>query len=190
FGGVTKSIALKAKKKSSDEECSTSRSEDEVYAMAFGGVTKSIALKAKKESSDEECSTSRSEDEVYAMAVRDFKKFFRRRENGNSFKSVPRTTANADGTSTSIIPGLVTTEEKALKNNDVKVRSMLLMALPNEHLLTFSQYKDAKTFFEAIRARFGGNDTTKKTQNTLLKQMCKNFNAPSTESLDSIFNRL
>nr|GEY14630.1 ribonuclease H-like domain-containing protein [Tanacetum cinerariifolium] len=33
---------------------------------------------------------------------------------------------------------------------------MLLMALPNEHLLTFSQYKDAKTLFEAIQARFGG----------------------------------
>ncbi|GJZ75014.1 hypothetical protein Tco_0639479, partial [Tanacetum coccineum] len=33
-----------------------------------------------KESSDEECSTSRSEDEEYVMAVRDFKKFFKRRE--------------------------------------------------------------------------------------------------------------
>nr|GEZ23685.1 retrovirus-related Pol polyprotein from transposon TNT 1-94 [Tanacetum cinerariifolium] len=41
---------------------------------------KSIALKAKKESSDEECSTSDGEDEEYAMAVRDFKKFFKRRE--------------------------------------------------------------------------------------------------------------
>ncbi|GKF48975.1 hypothetical protein Tco_0142226 [Tanacetum coccineum] len=41
---------------------------------------KSIALKAKKESSDEECSTSGSEDEEYAMTVRDFKKFFNRRD--------------------------------------------------------------------------------------------------------------
>ncbi|GJZ88450.1 hypothetical protein Tco_0660232 [Tanacetum coccineum] len=41
---------------------------------------KSLALKAKKESSDEECLTSGSEDEEYAMAVRDFKKFFKRRE--------------------------------------------------------------------------------------------------------------
>nr|GEZ04049.1 retrovirus-related Pol polyprotein from transposon TNT 1-94 [Tanacetum cinerariifolium] len=41
---------------------------------------KSLALKAKKESSDEECSTSRSEDEKYAMAVKDFKKFFKRRD--------------------------------------------------------------------------------------------------------------
>nr|GEV50196.1 alpha/beta hydrolases superfamily protein [Tanacetum cinerariifolium] len=41
---------------------------------------KSLALKAKKESSDEKCLTSGSEDEEYAMAIRDFKKFFKRRE--------------------------------------------------------------------------------------------------------------
>ncbi|GKB62015.1 hypothetical protein Tco_0918201 [Tanacetum coccineum] len=64
-------------------------------------------------------------------------------ENGNSFNPVARTTTNADGTSTSTIPGLVTTEEKAQKKNDVKARSMLLMALPNEHQITFNQYKDA-----------------------------------------------
>ncbi|GJS51111.1 putative ribonuclease H-like domain-containing protein [Tanacetum coccineum] len=111
-------------------------------------------------------------------------------ENGNSFKPVAQTTTNADGTSTSLIPGPVTTEEKAQKKNDVKARSMLLMALPNEHLMTFNQYKDAKTLFAAIQTRFGGNEATKKTQKTLLKQMYENFSAPSTESLDSIFNRL
>ncbi|GKB44619.1 ribonuclease H-like domain-containing protein [Tanacetum coccineum] len=52
------------------------------------------------------------------------------------------------------------------------------------------KYKDAKTLFAAIKIRFGGNDAIKKTQKTLLKQMYENFNAPSTESLDSIFNRL
>nr|GEX00422.1 putative ribonuclease H-like domain-containing protein [Tanacetum cinerariifolium] len=110
-------------------------------------------------------------------------------KNGNSFNPVPRTTANADGTFTSIVPSPVTTEEKAQKKNNVKARSMLLMALPNEHLLTFSQYKNAKTLFEAIQARCGGNDAIKKTQKTLFKQMYESFNAPSTESLDSIFNK-
>ncbi|GJY09233.1 putative reverse transcriptase domain-containing protein [Tanacetum coccineum] len=90
---------------------------------------------------------------------------------GNSFKPVARTTTNADGSSTSTIPGPVTTEEKAQKKNDVKARSMLLMTLPNEHQLTFNQYKDAKTLFKAIQARFGGNKATKKTQNTPLKQI-------------------
>ncbi|GJZ71243.1 hypothetical protein Tco_0635094 [Tanacetum coccineum] len=44
------------------------------------GERRSLALKAKKESTDEECLTSKSEDEEYAMAVKDFKKFFKRRE--------------------------------------------------------------------------------------------------------------
>nr|GEX00624.1 ribonuclease H-like domain-containing protein [Tanacetum cinerariifolium] len=103
-------------------------------------------------------------------------------ENGNSFKPVAQTTTNADG--------LVTTEKKVQKKNDVKARSMLLMALPNEHLMIFNRYKDAKTLFAAIQTRFGGNEATKKTQKTLLKQMYKNFSAPSTKSFDSIFNRL
>ncbi|GJY64085.1 hypothetical protein Tco_0465545 [Tanacetum coccineum] len=98
----------------------------------------------------------------------------------NSFKPVPQTTTNADDSSTSLIPGLVTTEEKAQNKNDVKARSMLLMALPNEHLMTFNQYKDAKTLFAAIQTRFGSNEATKKTQKTLLKQMYEDFSAPST----------
>ncbi|GJW97001.1 putative ribonuclease H-like domain-containing protein [Tanacetum coccineum] len=112
------------------------------------------------------------------------------RINGNSFKPVAQITTNADGSSTSLIPGPVTNEEKVQKKNDVKERSMLLMALPNEHLMTFNQYKDAQTLFAAIQTRFGGNEATKKTQKTLLKQMYENFSASSTESLNSIFNRL
>ncbi|GJX98055.1 copia protein, partial [Tanacetum coccineum] len=77
-----------------------------------------------------------------------------KQENGNSFKPVAQTTTNADGTLTSLIPGPVTTEEKDQKKNDLKARSMLLMALPNEHLMTFNQYNDAKTLF----ACFSNND--------------------------------
>ncbi|GKB97378.1 hypothetical protein Tco_0983515 [Tanacetum coccineum] len=65
----------------------------------------------------------------------------------------------------------ITIEEKVQKKNDVMARSMLLMALPNEHLMTYNQYKDAKTLFAAIQTRFGGNEATKKTRKTLLKQM-------------------
>ncbi|GKB25718.1 hypothetical protein Tco_0865119 [Tanacetum coccineum] len=41
-----------------------------------------------------------------------------------------------------------------------------------------------------VKARSLGNAATKKTQKTLLKQRYENFSASSTESLDSIFNRL
>ncbi|GKC56711.1 hypothetical protein Tco_1084309 [Tanacetum coccineum] len=45
-------------------------------------------------------------------------------ENGNSFKLVAQTTTNVVGTSTSLIPGPVTTEEKVQKKNDVKARKI------------------------------------------------------------------
>ncbi|GJX34205.1 ribonuclease H-like domain-containing protein [Tanacetum coccineum] len=111
-------------------------------------------------------------------------------ENGNSWVPIP-VTAPDSGPSTALkmtVPS--TTEEKICKKNDVKARSLLLMALPNEHQLTFNQYADAQSMFIAIKARFGGNDATKKTQKALLKQQYENFNATSSESLDSIFNRL
>ncbi|GJS62564.1 hypothetical protein Tco_0657348 [Tanacetum coccineum] len=54
---------------------------------------------------------------------------------------------------------------------------------------TTREQSDAKTMFAAIETRIGGNEATKKTQKTLLKQQYENFSASSTESLDSIFNR-
>ncbi|GKF05681.1 hypothetical protein Tco_0036349, partial [Tanacetum coccineum] len=110
-------------------------------------------------------------------------------ENGNSWVSVPQTTQE-NGTSVTKMPVPVTAKEKTNKKNDVKARSLLLMDLPNEHQLTFSQYTDAKIMFAAIEIRFGGNEATKKTHKTLLKQQYENFSATSIESLDSIFNRL
>ncbi|GJX77649.1 hypothetical protein Tco_0324460, partial [Tanacetum coccineum] len=42
--------------------------------------SRSLALKVKKEVSDEDSSSSDSEDEEYALAVKEYKKFFKRRE--------------------------------------------------------------------------------------------------------------
>nr|GEU81503.1 hypothetical protein [Tanacetum cinerariifolium] len=111
-------------------------------------------------------------------------------ESGNSFVPVTQTATVEDGTITTTISSPVTAEEKNKKKNDVKARSMLLMALPNEHVMTFNQYMDAKSLSAAIETRFGGNEATKKIQKTLLKQMYENFSATSTKSLDYIFNRL
>ncbi|GJW82406.1 hypothetical protein Tco_0146381 [Tanacetum coccineum] len=85
-------------------------------------------------------------------------------EYGNSWVPIP-ITAPESGPSTALkmtVPS--TTEEKICKKNDVKARSLLLMALPNEHQLTFNQYADAQSMFIAIKARFGGNDATKNTR--------------------------
>ncbi|GJQ96403.1 putative ribonuclease H-like domain-containing protein [Tanacetum coccineum] len=61
-------------------------------------------------------------------------------ENGNSWVPIPVTSPAETGTSTGTkmtVPS--TAEEKTCKKNDVKARSLLLMALPNEHQLTFDQ---------------------------------------------------
>ncbi|GJW20572.1 hypothetical protein Tco_0031194 [Tanacetum coccineum] len=110
-------------------------------------------------------------------------------ENGNSWVPIP-VIAPESGPSTALKMTLPYAEKKICKKNDVKAQSLLLMALPNEHQLTFNQYVDAQSMFAAIKARFGGNEATKKTQKALLKQQYENFNASSSESLDSIFNRL
>ncbi|GKD91099.1 hypothetical protein Tco_1366606, partial [Tanacetum coccineum] len=96
-------------------------------------------------------------------------------------------TTEENGITVTKITTPVTVEEKTKKKNDVKARGLLLIALPNEHQLTFNQYPDAKSMFAVIETRFGGNAATKKT---LLKQQYENFSATSTESLDFIFNRL
>nr|GEW23342.1 hypothetical protein [Tanacetum cinerariifolium]GEY18507.1 hypothetical protein [Tanacetum cinerariifolium] len=57
-------------------------------------------------------------------------------ENDNSWVSIPQTTQE-NGFSVTKMPVPTTAEEKINKKNDVKARSLVLMALPNEHQLTF-----------------------------------------------------
>ncbi|GJU59098.1 ribonuclease H-like domain-containing protein [Tanacetum coccineum] len=84
--------------------------------------------------------------------------------------------------------------EKIQKRNDVKDNSMLLVELPNvRHLFTWFNAvpRMAKILFAALQKQdLVVMIATKKTRKTLLKQMYENLSAPSTESLDYIFNRL
>ncbi|GKA72692.1 hypothetical protein Tco_0778908 [Tanacetum coccineum] len=105
-------------------------------------------------------------------------------ENGNA----PIVTKTVDGKETVIPPTSV--EEKAQRRAELKARSTLLMALPNEHQLKFNSYKDAKTLMQAIENRFGGNTATKKTQKNLLKQQYENFTASSTKVIEQTYERL
>ncbi|GJU06408.1 ribonuclease H-like domain-containing protein [Tanacetum coccineum] len=45
-----------------------------------------------------------------------------------------------------------TAEQKLARKNELKAKSTLLLAIPDEHLLKFHGIKDAKTFWEAIKA--------------------------------------
>ncbi|GJU46295.1 hypothetical protein Tco_1203561 [Tanacetum coccineum] len=70
-----------------------------------------------------------------------------KQEKRNSFKPVPQTTTNADGTSTTLIPGPITTEEKFQKKNDVKARSFrrFLPSEWNTHVVVWRNKPDLDT---------------------------------------------
>nr|GFC16259.1 hypothetical protein [Tanacetum cinerariifolium] len=80
-------------------------------------------------------------------------------------------------------------EQKIAKKNELKAKSTLMLAILDEHLLKFHAYKNAKSLWEAIKNRFGGNKESKKMQKTILKQNYKNFAASSQEGLDKTYNR-
>ncbi|GKC68072.1 hypothetical protein Tco_1100670 [Tanacetum coccineum] len=65
-----------------------------------------------------------------------------------------------------------------------------MLAIPDEHLLKFHACKDAKSLWEAIKNRFGGNKESKKMQKTILKQNYENFTASSQEGLDKTYDSM
>ncbi|GKE04285.1 hypothetical protein Tco_1396303 [Tanacetum coccineum] len=80
-------------------------------------------------------------------------------------------------------------EQKLARKNELKAKSTLLLAIPDEHLLKFHRIKDVKTLWEAIKDRFGGNKESKKMQKTILKQQYENFIALRSEGLDETYDR-
>ncbi|GJZ04915.1 hypothetical protein Tco_0538190 [Tanacetum coccineum] len=82
-----------------------------------------------------------------------------------------------------------TTKQKLARKNELKAKSTLMLAIPDEHLLKFHACKDAKSLWEAIKNRFGGNKESKKMQKTILKQNYENFTASSQEGLDKTYDR-
>ncbi|GKC75126.1 hypothetical protein Tco_1125900 [Tanacetum coccineum] len=100
-------------------------------------------------------------------------------ENGNA----PIVTKLVDGKETVIPP--TTVKEKAQRRAELKARSTLLMALPNDHQLKFNTYKDSST--EVIE------QTYERIQKLISQlEMHGERNKPEIEtlSLDDLFNNL
>nr|GEU29024.1 hypothetical protein [Tanacetum cinerariifolium] len=76
----------------------------------------------------------------------------------------PAPIASVSGGAEAVIPPKTTTE-KIARRNDLKAKSTLLLAIPNEHLLKFHGIKDAKTLWEAIKTNvaFVTSDNTSST---------------------------
>ncbi|GJW63269.1 hypothetical protein Tco_0115153 [Tanacetum coccineum] len=64
-----------------------------------------------------------------------------------------------------------------------KVRTLLLQALPEDHMPDFHHYDDARDIWLAVKARFGGNEESKKMRKTMLKQQFTEFSVTEEEGL-------
>nr|GEX92921.1 hypothetical protein [Tanacetum cinerariifolium] len=115
-------------------------------------------------------------------------------EFGDSYKAPPEKIGKGPASESSTKKKerivVITTEDMQKRRNDVKVRTTLLLALPDEHQLRFSKYETAQELWEAILKTFGGNEATKKTKKNQLKQQYGNFKAEGSETLEQTFNRL
>ncbi|GKA61720.1 hypothetical protein Tco_0761239, partial [Tanacetum coccineum] len=73
--------------------------------------------------------------------------------------------------------------------NQERIKSILLLAIPDEYLLKFHNVPDAKSLWAAIKSRFGGNEESKKMQKNVLKHQFENFVTASNETLDKAYDR-
>ncbi|GJS28845.1 hypothetical protein Tco_0489465 [Tanacetum coccineum] len=80
-------------------------------------------------------------------------------------------------------------KQLAAKRNQERVKSILLLAIPDEYLLKFHNVADAKSLWEAIKSRFGGNVESKKMQKNIALIM---RNKPDIDEIDidDLYNNL
>ncbi|PWA94003.1 hypothetical protein CTI12_AA064530 [Artemisia annua] len=105
-------------------------------------------------------------------------------QNGNSMKKI---SVGKDGT-VKVLPPVTAAEIHAVEK-ERKARTILLMAIPKEHLRRFHGMDDAKEIWEVIRIRFGGNANSKKMQKAILKQQFEAFTVSSSEGLEKGYER-
>ncbi|GJZ79962.1 ribonuclease H-like domain-containing protein, partial [Tanacetum coccineum] len=105
-------------------------------------------------------------------------------QNGNSKK---RISTRKDGV-VRVLPPVSAADIHAVKK-ERKARTILIMAIPKEHLRKFHGIDDAKEIWEAIRTRFGGIANSKKMQKAVLKQQFEAFTISSSEGLEKRYDR-
>nr|GEX19522.1 hypothetical protein [Tanacetum cinerariifolium] len=118
-------------------------------------------------------------------------------EFGDSYKAPSEETAKDKGLAGEVSSSTkkkgrtvaITAEDMQKRKNDVKARTTLLLALPDEHQLRFNKYDSAKELWKAILKTFGENEATKKTKKNQMKQKYGNFKAEGSKTLEQTFNR-
>ncbi|GKB30704.1 hypothetical protein Tco_0870105 [Tanacetum coccineum] len=90
---------------------------------------------------------------------------------------------------TLLLPAPKDCQNNCARRNQERVKSILLLAIPDEYLLKFHNVVDAKSLWEAIKSRFSGNVESKKMQKNVLKHQFEKFSTASNENLDKAYDR-
>ncbi|GJX48467.1 hypothetical protein Tco_0273657 [Tanacetum coccineum] len=103
-------------------------------------------------------------------------------ENGNSFKPAAKTTIKTDGTSTILIPGPVTTEEKIQKKNDMKTRSFRRLNKPDLDTMSFDDlYNNFKIVKLQVKGTARSSSSSISTANTQVSPASTQVSTASTQ---------
>nr|GFA11747.1 xylulose kinase-1 [Tanacetum cinerariifolium] len=105
-------------------------------------------------------------------------------QNGNSKKSLGR-----DSKGGIIILPPISFEEHVAIQREIKARTLLLQSLPKDHMADFHHLDDAREIWLAVKARFGGNEESKKMRKTMLKQKFSEFIVSEEDDLHKGYDR-
>ncbi|GKC14425.1 hypothetical protein Tco_1011207, partial [Tanacetum coccineum] len=104
--------------------------------------------------------------------------------NGNSKKKLGR-----DLKGNLIILPPVSAEEQIVVQRETKARTLLLQSLPEDHMAEFHHLDDARDIWLAVKARFRGNEESKKMRKSMLKQEFQEFKVSEDEGLHKGYDR-
>nr|GFA13966.1 ribonuclease H-like domain-containing protein [Tanacetum cinerariifolium] len=105
-------------------------------------------------------------------------------QNGNNKKSLER-----DSKGGIIILPPISFKEHVVVQRETKVRTLLLQSLPEDHMADFHHLDDAREIWLAMKARFGGNEESKKMRKTMLEQEFSEFRVSEEEGLHKGYDR-
>nr|GFA16423.1 xylulose kinase-1 [Tanacetum cinerariifolium] len=105
-------------------------------------------------------------------------------QNRNNKKSLGR-----DSKGGIIILPPVSFEEHVVVQRETKARTLLLQSLPEDHMVDFHHLDDAREIWLAVKARFGGNEESKKMRKTMLKQAFLEFIVSEEEGIHKGYDR-
>lgn len=98
-----------------------------------------------------------------------------------------KTSVDSEGNITILDP--VSAEEIIAVQREHKARTILLQAIPDDHMGDFHSMTDPKQIWNAIKIRFGGNEDSKRMKKSMLKQDFQEFRITEEEGLHKGYDR-